>query len=597
MSDKKGTPTWLWIVLALAGVGIVTVCVMSLAGVGFFVLSPGGPSGAREQGARQTGDTSTGGGQAQEVIPTPRVGETVSSGEVEVFIPPEAQGPAPEITIEPVNEPVPPPPEGINAVGKVYDIIAEQEPDEPVLITLSYDPADLPPGTLEENLYLATLVGDTWEPVPDGFVDTHNHTVSASVEHFSWYGIFENPVEALYSAVEALVGDEISSEYFGDLPDDIRHDIYDEQIRPQDVTAVVHAKLSLATRAASAVISFADAVSKTAGTAIAALDEAEGAVYEAMALAVAGEAFEMGEVEEGSFALLLYDSASLGRDIGTYLADTTEGDPYTLAAKGAAWLLAVEMDYINANMDQAFADIWTFNPTSTSRLQVYAVYVDGPPWDGVPGAKGVKFYYYDEGQDRWINYYDNMVYWTVEFEPAEQVAEQPTDAPAPTKTPRPTSTTRPTNTPVPTYTPEPTATPEPKFDLEITLSWSDARDDLDLILWVPDYGDMFTWQNSPSSMGAVHSGESSDIEVGRTCKLGNTLNTESIYWPNHDAPAGEYTVQVDYYEGTCGLTWEQLEDRKVEYEVEVRVDGEVIERFTGRLAWLENAYHSFTLGN
>jgi hypothetical protein len=563
MSDKKGIPTWLWIVLALAGVGIVAVCVMSLAGVGFFVLSPGGPSVAREQGARQTGDTSTGGGQAQEVIPTPRVGETVSSGAVEVFIPPEAQDSTPEITIEPVDEPVPPPPEGINAVGEVYDITAEKKPDEPVLVTLSYDPADLPPGTIEENLYLATLVGDTWEPVPDGFVDMHNHTVSATVEHFSWYGIFENPVEAVYSAVEALVGDEISSEYFGDLPDDIRQDIYDEQIRPQDVTAVVHAKLSLVTRAASAVISFADAVSKTAGTAIAALDEAEDSVYEAMALAVAGEAFEVGEVEEGSFALLLYDSASLGRDIGTYLADTTEGDPYTLAAKGAAWLLTVEMDYINANMDQAFADIWTFNPTSTSRLQVYAVYIDGPPWDGVPGAKGVKFYYYDEDQDGWINYYDNMVYWTVEFEPAEQVAEvpeePPTDAPAPTKTPRPT------NTPVPTDT------PLPVFTQEVILRWYSTVD-LSMSMHVKSSGG--SWDTDRS-------------QGNEYCDDLTTQPSESAYWPA--ARPGVFEIHVGYYDKTCaGESGDQ------DFELVVIMDSQVVDSITGTIAPDEDLYYYFT---
>jgi len=318
-----------------------------------------------------------------EEIPQAKAGEVIASGAVEIFVPPETQGEQPPISVQPVSEPLPPTPEGSTSVGEAYEIESEGELAGPVLITLSYDPAELPPGAKEENLYIGTKVGDGWEAVPDGFVDTAHHTVSASVTHFSIFGLFESVGEAVYDAVEAAIGDEITAEHFGDLPDGIRYDIYDKQIKPQDVTAVVHAKLSLATKAASGVISFANLVSKTAGMAIGARESPE-----ALAVAMGEAVIAEGGGEVGSFAVMLYDSATLGKELGTFLADTSQGNPRLLAAKAAAWVLTMEMEYINANMDKAFAGLWKFNPTSVSRLQVYAVYIDAEPWLEGPGIGG-----------------------------------------------------------------------------------------------------------------------------------------------------------------------------------------------------------------
>jgi hypothetical protein len=128
--------------------------------------------------------------------------------------------------------------------------------------------------------------------------------------------------------------------------------------------------------------------------------------------------FDYVESEGGNFILTMYDSATLGHEIGTY-AKTFKGNPQLLVAKVAAWVLAMEMEYINENMPKAFVDIWKFNPASTSKLKIYAVFVDANPYEGLAGAKGIKFYYYDEGQNSWINYYNDMVYWKVEFKPEE----------------------------------------------------------------------------------------------------------------------------------------------------------------------------------
>ena len=132
---------------------------------------------------------STGIDSPDDVIPTAKSGEIIAAGEIEIFIPPETQEKQPLITAKPINEALPPAPDESTAIGQAYEITSEDELTGSVLISISYEPSDLPPGANEENLYIATLVGEDWQVVPDGFVDTENHTVNASVEHFSFFNV------------------------------------------------------------------------------------------------------------------------------------------------------------------------------------------------------------------------------------------------------------------------------------------------------------------------------------------------------------------------------------------------------------------------
>ena len=71
--------------------------------------------------------------------------------------------------------------------------------DQPVTLTIEYDPSDLPPGVPEERLGIYTLHGDHpfWDPV-DGVVDVSNHTVSAAIDGFSTFSVIaraEQPKE------------------------------------------------------------------------------------------------------------------------------------------------------------------------------------------------------------------------------------------------------------------------------------------------------------------------------------------------------------------------------------------------------------------
>ena len=546
--------------------------------------------------------------ETAEEIPVAKTGEIISSGAVEVFVPPEYQDQQPPITAEVVIEPLPPAPGESTAVGQAYEITSEDELSGPVLVSISYNPAELPPGANEENLYIATLVGDQWQVVPDGFVDTQNHTVNVSVEHFSFFSIFESAAEIVYDAVESIIGDEITSEYFGDLPDPIRYEFYDLEIKPQDVTAVVHAKLSLTTKAASGMISFGNLVSKTAGLAIGALEEGTEELAKAMGALIFAEVGDYAtDSTAGSFIVAAYDSFDLGQEIGKVIYELKDADPAKAAVKASAWILAREMEYINENMDPAFKDLWKFNTLSGSRLDVYAVYFDAVPWKEELdlGASGVKFYYYDEDADRWINYYNDVFVWKMTFEPdktpedaaltetqAPEKAEatntskpqatattKPSNTPKPTSTPRPTNTPKPTNTPVPTNTPistntpEPTYTPEPDHDVEVIMRWYSSHD-IDLFVTDP-FGERITWAFPESSSGGYHHGDSPD-----ECSDFQSYLEEKVSWPRGNAPPGEYKVEVKYSGNHC------LPDTDyIDFEVTIIVDGNVVDVFTGISVW------------
>lgn len=65
--------------------------------------------------------------------------------------------------------------------------------DAPATLTLEYDPAHLPPGSLETWLRVVRI-GDTVEVVPGVSVDTAANTVAVQVDHFTFFGVY-GPIE------------------------------------------------------------------------------------------------------------------------------------------------------------------------------------------------------------------------------------------------------------------------------------------------------------------------------------------------------------------------------------------------------------------
>jgi|GEM_PF-2567724 len=81
-------------------------------------------------------------------------------------------------------------PEGI--IGPAYQFLPDGlQFAKPVTIGLTYDPKDLPAGTLASDLVLAALVNGVWRVAPGSTSSEVNHQVSAQILHFSVYAVFQ----------------------------------------------------------------------------------------------------------------------------------------------------------------------------------------------------------------------------------------------------------------------------------------------------------------------------------------------------------------------------------------------------------------------
>ncbi len=88
---------------------------------------------------------------------------------------------------EPAASPPEPPP--FNAIVLAYDLGPEGATfDPPITLTLSYDPAELPEGAVENNLAIAYWDGSQWEFL-ETTVNAGENSVSAEVSHFSTFAL------------------------------------------------------------------------------------------------------------------------------------------------------------------------------------------------------------------------------------------------------------------------------------------------------------------------------------------------------------------------------------------------------------------------
>ena len=134
----------------------------------------------------------------------------------------------------------------------------------------------------------------------------------------------------------------------------------------------------------------------------------------------------------------------------------------------------------------------------------------------------------------------------------------------------------------PTPYPRPTESPgggtvEPQTgDVQVTLEWYDTAD-LDLHVRDP-FGDHVYYDNP-----RVSSGGELDVDANHPCGVATSSPLENVYWPWGGAPSGEYEVAVNYF-GEC------YSEGTVEYRVTVRVDGDVLDTFSGTISPYEQEY-------
>jgi hypothetical protein len=81
-------------------------------------------------------------------------------------------------------------------------------------------------------------------------------------------------------------------------------------------------------------------------------------------------------------------------------------------------------------------------------------------------------------------------------------------------------------------------------DVQVTLSW-DADSDVDLHVVGPDGEEVFYGNRESASGGEL------DLDSNAACTIDGVRN-ENITWPVGRAPAGTYTVRVDYWD-SCGV--------------------------------------------
>jgi hypothetical protein len=103
-------------------------------------------------------------------------------------------------------------------------------------------------------------------------------------------------------------------------------------------------------------------------------------------------------------------------------------------------------------------------------------------------------------------------------------------------------------------------------DVQVSVSW-DTPSDVDLHVVGPDNVEIY-WAHT----GSTTSGNL-DLDSNAACAIDN-VNNENVTWPTGSAPAGTYTVRLDY--------WANCTVAATNYVVTVKVAGRAAQVFTGQ---------------
>jgi hypothetical protein len=132
----------------------------------------------------------------------------------------------------------------------------------------------------------------------------------------------------------------------------------------------------------------------------------------------------------------------------------------------------------------------------------------------------------------------------------------------------------------PQQQPEECTTPEPQLgtgDIQITLRWESAAD-LDLHVTEPNGTEIWYSDKGPTSTGGQL-----DVDSNVGCEEDGSV--ENVFWPEGEAPQGQYLVEVDGYRvDGCGSG---------EYTLVANVRGREVLRETGTVAENESDSYRF----
>jgi hypothetical protein len=101
---------------------------------------------------------------------------------------------------------------------------------QPVTISINYDEAILPSGTIEADLKLGIFVNNIWQAVTNSTVDTGNNIVSGTTTSFSFYGIIAEAdlplIPAVPTGITATAGDGTVTITWDAVPNATSYNLY-----------------------------------------------------------------------------------------------------------------------------------------------------------------------------------------------------------------------------------------------------------------------------------------------------------------------------------------------------------------------------------
>jgi len=208
--------------------------------------------------------------------------------------------------------------------------------------------------------------------------------------------------------VDTTFKDVVVSSSYNALPSAIKSNL---GYSSGEVGAVIYAEASLMTKASSFIINVADAISRISGIVLGGT-QSKRELGEAIQTTVAQEAIAATGGKVGEVVLIAYKIDDMGRNIqmATKVIKGAKDAVSTsmLAATALSMVLDTEMAYINQNVDGGLRNIWQLNPFSTQRLKLYLIFVDAQRKGGMIDQRGVKYYYFNDKTQRYINYYTNL---------------------------------------------------------------------------------------------------------------------------------------------------------------------------------------------
>ncbi len=110
---------------------------------------------------------------------------------------------------------------------------------------------------------------------------------------------------------------------YNDLPRKIREDLEYNLVKPEEVNAVTEFHIQYFAKLAYGYRPYLDALSKTAGLALAVWDGSKKAVLEAATTTILGEIASRTGSEAGTALLLLYDTVDMASEIGSVALDVS----------------------------------------------------------------------------------------------------------------------------------------------------------------------------------------------------------------------------------------------------------------------------------